>query len=432
MAGELWRSTLQIGKETTAGTAVAATRKLYVRDPVFTIERDPRYHRFATGTRDNVRAFTQGPIRVGGGFSLPVSADELLEFMLMGIKGAVTPTTPTGATAGRLWTFTPDPVLDVATFRWDDGANARVAAGNRVDQLTIAGSVGGENLATLQTFGQSMVPGALTGSLADRTPTFVEGWQTNLYLDTFGSTFGITPIPGLLISWSISLRNGLGRKYTASNTLNATSIPIGELAVEGNVMFEASSAQAVTEVANWLASTKRGVRLEFLSAAGEIEAGVNEVQSLVATSASSGTFTLSFRGQTTSTIAFNASAATVVAALEALSTIGAGGVTATGGALPGTPVVLTFAGALAGMDQPAITADNTLLVGGTAVITTTTPGYFGGRFVTIDVPGPWSAVNLGGSDAMTRTYNLNLSYVYDSVLAAGIRYRLQNNRTAAY
>lgn len=433
MSGELWRSALQIGKESTAGTAVAATRKLYTRDPVFSSDRDPRFHTFATATRDNVRAFTQGPYRTAGRYAVPVSGDEILELLLMGVKGNVSPTTPTGATLGRLWTFTPDPALDTGCFRGDDGANVWIISGNRVNQLTIAGNVNAENLVSAEFFGQSMVAGSLTGALGDRTPTFIEGWQTNLYLDAFGSTFGVTPIPGLMISWSVQLMNNLGRKYTAANTLNPSAIPIGAMGVQATLMFEAATAQAVTEITNWAASTKRSLRLEFLSAAGEIEAGVNEVQSLVATSASSGTFTLSFRGQTTAGIAYNATAADVQTALVALSTIGTGGVVCTGGALPGTPVVITFSGtALAGYDQPAITADNTSLVGGTAAITTTTPGYFGGRFVTVDVPGAWSVVDRGGNDNGTRTYSFTYGYVYDSVLAAGIRYRVQTNRATAW
>lgn len=100
----------------------------------------------------------------------------------------------------------------------------------------------------------------------------------------------------------------------------------------------------------------------------------NEVQSLVATGASSGTFKLIFQGQTTGTIAFGASAATVQTALEALTTIGVGNIVAAGGPLPTTPVTLTGAGVLAGLNFSLITADNTLLVGGSAVITETTPG----------------------------------------------------------
>lgn len=62
-----------------------------------------------------------------------------------------------------------------------------------------------------------------------------------------------------------------------------------------------------------------------------------------------GTFTLTFSGQTTSAIAYNATAATVQAALVALSNVGAGNVVCSGGPLPGTgssTVVVWFTGSL--------------------------------------------------------------------------------------
>jgi len=105
-------------------------------------------------------------------------------------------------------------------------------------------------------------------------------------------------------------------------------------------------------------------------------AAPSEVQSLVATGATSGTFTLTANGQTTATIAYNATAAAVVTALTALSSIGAGGVTATGGPLPTTPVVITFAGNNANKSQSILTPNNTLLVGGTAAVTESTAGGF--------------------------------------------------------
>jgi hypothetical protein len=92
----------------------------------------------------------------------------------------------------------------------------------------------------------------------------------------------------------------------------------------------------------------------------------NEVQTVTITGTpTGGTFTLTFRGQTTSAIAYNATSSTVVTALEALSTIGAGNVTATGGAFPGTAVVVTFTGTLAGQNVPLMTASGTGLTGGT-------------------------------------------------------------------
>ena len=106
----------------------------------------------------------------------------------------------------------------------------------------------------------------------------------------------------------------------------------------------------------------------------------SEVQSLAITGVpTGGTFTLTFSGQTTASIAFNATASAVQSALEALSNIAPGDVVCTGGPLPGTPVVITFAGAYAGSDVPAMTVTGSFTGGTTpaAAITTTTAGGSG-------------------------------------------------------
>jgi hypothetical protein len=104
----------------------------------------------------------------------------------------------------------------------------------------------------------------------------------------------------------------------------------------------------------------------------------NEVQTLAITGTpTAGTFRLSFKSVTTATIAYNATAAAVQAALETLSTIGSGNVAATGGPLPGSPVVLTFQGQLAGTNLPMLTVVAPTFTGGTTpavTITETTPG----------------------------------------------------------
>lgn len=105
---------------------------------------------------------------------------------------------------------------------------------------------------------------------------------------------------------------------------------------------------------------------------------VNEIQTLsVSGTPTGGTFTLTFKGKTTAGIIFSAAAAVIQAALEALSTIGTGNILAAGGPAPGTPVTLTFQGALAAANQPIITASSAGLTGGTTPtvsIAETTPG----------------------------------------------------------
>lgn len=111
-------------------------------------------------------------------------------------------------------------------------------------------------------------------------------------------------------------------------------------------------------------------------------ASVNEVQTptLSSGSSSGGTFTLTFQGETTAAIAYNASAATVKAALEALTTIGEGNVTVSGTQID-TGYTVTFVNALAAMDIPIMTITSSLTGSSpVATVTATTAGVSYGRY----------------------------------------------------
>lgn len=95
---------------------------------------------------------------------------------------------------------------------------------------------------------------------------------------------------------------------------------------------------------------------------------VNEIVTLAETGTiSGGTYTISFGGQTTGAIAFDAVAATIETAFEALSTVGAGNGTVTGGPVHTTPVVITFTEDLANQNVGTVTV-------GVGSLTGSTPG----------------------------------------------------------
>lgn len=115
----------------------------------------------------------------------------------------------------------------------------------------------------------------------------------------------------------------------------------------------------------------------IFSATALTSAGTNEVQTVTITGTpTGGTFTLTFAGETTAAIAYNANAAAVQAALVALGNVNSGDIVVTGGALPGTAVTLTFGGQYAGTNVPALTATSSLTGGTSPAITvaTTTAG----------------------------------------------------------
>lgn len=326
MAGELWRQYWQLGKETTPNTTVAATRRMYFGDKsVMKRERPPRPKRFSTGTRQSVRAFTLGMTEVGGSWEMPLSASEIIEWLLMSIAGGVTPTDNDPV---FLWVFTPGNSLESATAEWYDGARGWDCGGVLINKLTFEGSVDGENMVKAEPFGMSMETATPTGSLTERVPDFIEGWETALFVDSFGGTPGSTQVDGTLINWSVELDNMLERKAFAQNTNNYLALPMGEIGVKAKLTFEAAPSGTATEFANWDAATKRLVRLMF---------GNNEV--------------------------------------------------------------------ISGSDK---------------------------KFVSVDIPGAWDAVDISGSDKGTRTYELGLQYIYDPTNAFGLQIRAQNARSAAW
>jgi hypothetical protein len=77
-----------------------------------------------------------------------------------------------------------------------------------------------------------------------------------------------------------------------------------------------------------------------------------------------GTFTITYSAQTTSAIAYDATAATIQTALEALSNLAPGDVEVYGGPISTTAVTIVFKGTLAGTNVAAITVDSTSLTGG--------------------------------------------------------------------
>jgi len=151
-------------------------------------------------------------------------------------------------------------------------------------------------------------------------------------------------------------------QYTGA--LNSGAITFSGYKPDGTSLASASPPVNLTMPVN--ANTTLGDVITWLNT-NEGTAAVNEVQTVSITgSPTGGTFTLNYGGQTTAPIAYDATAAEVDAALEALSNIGAGGVSCTGGDLPDTPVVVEFTGALAGQDVALMTIDDSGLTGGTS------------------------------------------------------------------
>lgn len=185
-------------------------------------------------------------------------------------------------------------------------------------------------------------------------------------------TLGNSPTAGTFtLTYSGQTTSGIAYNADAATVDTAlealSNIGSGDVAVTGS-----AGGPWTVEFTGTLADTD----VALLTADATSLVGTNEQQVISLGTVTGGTFTLTYDGQTTGNIAYNASAATVEAALEGLSNIGSGEATTTGSA--GGPWTVTFSGALAGTDVDPITVDGTNLTGKLNVsITQTTDGVAG-------------------------------------------------------
>ncbi|MET7713670.1 hypothetical protein [Streptomyces sp. NPDC005407] len=170
--------------------------------------------------------------------------------------------------------------------------------------------------------------------------------------------------------------------YTSTETL-AVGRPwlMSMLGIEANQSVTLDLT-AFSETLHWTEASKyqpdrklkSGIPLGKNTTTGLYEpyaALTNEVQTLTVTGApDGGTFTITWSGQTTGAIAYNATAAQVQTALEALSNIAPGDVVVTGAA--GGPWTLTWGGTQLGEDVAAPTTTESFTGGTTPDITVAT------------------------------------------------------------
>ncbi|MDD4889066.1 MAG: hypothetical protein PHU85_03980, partial [Phycisphaerae bacterium] len=173
------------------------------------------------------------------------------------------------------------------------------------------------------------------------------------------------PIAGAVFSFSIGDSDDAAMVYTCT-TANVAA-ECAAMAAAWNASTNAYLA-AVTAVAgtNSITFTADAAGTDPGSIAVDVS-GVqitptDEIQALMLPDAvTSGSFTLSFQGVTTASLPFNANAAELQAALEALSTIGTGNIVVEDNAPTSGQFILTFGGALASAQQPQIVPVSALL-----------------------------------------------------------------------
>lgn len=192
-----------------------------------------------------------------------------------------------------------------------------------------------------------------------------------------------SPLPGPLNSYITSsmVSIGLGNTYSEPDAIELRNGSGGTC-----VYFAPAPTLLGGTIEDFRVCTPDPVLLQFCYG-GEVitTGGVNEVQTItISGTPTGGTYTLTFSGETTAAIAYNALAAAIQSALEALSNINPGDVTVTGTG----PYTVTFGGQYANANVPTITATGSFTGGTSPAITVaeTTAGAPGSNVIGYRAP----------------------------------------------
>jgi hypothetical protein len=133
-----------------------------------------------------------------------------------------------------------------------------------------------------------------------------------------------------------------------------------------------------------------------------------------------GSFPLAFGGDAVS-LAYNTNAATMQSTLQGMPTIGASNVTCSGGPLPGTAIICTFAGSLNSGQQSLMTTSSASLTGGTSPtvsVAHTTPGLPSNIItLTAGIPFVWGTSTGYGTNPFAGVSAINGAYVTTTAAA---------------
>lgn len=258
----------QAGLESTRGTAVAATRKLYAQiEPSY--EKPLAFFTDASGTFAARRRASYGRERVAFSATDMATYEDLAWWMQMAVKSAATPTG--SGSVGYTYAFTPTLAADdlkSMTLEFGESGNPYEADQVMVNSWTLRGDPDSDSepawMFEAEMMGRTLTTTTYTASLTDRTTEPIVARGTKLYVDAIGGTIGTTQVTGKLINWTITGNNNIHYKAFAEDetAMAANKVGRGERTYDAEVTVEFDGDSGNLSFATLRAGTALLVRLQ--------------------------------------------------------------------------------------------------------------------------------------------------------------------------
>lgn len=223
----------QAGLESTRGTSVAATRKIYaVIEPSF--EKPLAFFQDTSGTYSARRRKAYGRERVAFTATDLATFEDLAWWFQLAIKGGVTGVSDGNSTPGYTYTFEPTESSDdlkSMTLEFGESGNVYEADQVMVNSWTLRGDPDSDSepayMLECEMIGRTLTTSSYTGSITDRVTEPITARGTKLYVDTAFGSLGSTQLTGHLINWSITGNNNLHFKAFAENETSMAANKVG-------------------------------------------------------------------------------------------------------------------------------------------------------------------------------------------------------------
>lgn len=256
----------QAGIETTRGTAVAATRKLYTLWQPFSLERELQWANVQSGSFHNRREAAYGRIVHGLNGTESLTFDDLPWWLEYIIKGGVSPSGDGGSPIAYTRNYTPTSAADdlkSGSFEYNTNSLPYKTNQGMANSATFRFDPDNAKYWEMDVELMTRKPtqAAMTGSITDRNRELIKAPGTKIYVHD--STIGSGPVTGRFIGGSITVNNNLDFKMFAEDEFEpaANKVGRGNVDVDAQFSFEFDDP---TELNNYLSAVpvERFIRVE--------------------------------------------------------------------------------------------------------------------------------------------------------------------------
>lgn len=256
---------LQLGLESTPGTAVAATARwrgsglLEDASPYKFSEEDVAY---VSGLD---RSYKPGLLAKLAMQSAPLTFEQFGYVGAAGIKNVVSGSADgSGSDFIYAYTFPTTAVNTIKTYTIETGDDQQEEEAEYcfVEGFKITGKPNEALMLSADWLGRQVSPSSFTGSLSLVAVEEVLFNKGKLYIDAVGGTIGGTQKSSTFIGMQLSVKTGAIAVFTGDGSLYFTFHKMTMPEVLLDITFEHDST-SVTEKANWRAQTARQIRLDF-------------------------------------------------------------------------------------------------------------------------------------------------------------------------